>query len=126
MTGIVSSSLARLTQVALAGQMFALCLLWQIQMRQMWPPPSSNIPCLMAMRNTLSIAPEGKFPVRLGPVAGSTEYIDLWSTLDVGVDRRAPLADLYPADVIASIASGLESPSRWGVAEGQLACLHHQ
>ena len=71
--------------------------------------------------NTLSIAPEGKFPVRLGPVAGSTEYVDLWSTLDVGVDRKAPLADLYPADVIASIASGLETPSRWGVAEGQLA-----
>lgn len=71
--------------------------------------------------NTLSIAPEGKFPVRMGPTAGSTEYVDLWSTLPVGVDRKAPLADLYPADVIASIASGLETPSRWGVAEGQLS-----
>ena len=71
--------------------------------------------------STLSIAPEGKFPVRLGSEAGSTEYVDLWSTLPVGVDRKAPLADLYPADVIAAIASGLETPSRWGVTEGQLA-----
>ena len=71
--------------------------------------------------STLSIAPEGKFPVRLGPEAGSTEYVDLWATLPVGVDRKAPLADLYPADVIASIASGLENSNRWGVAEGQLA-----
>ena len=39
---------------------------------------------------TLSIAPEGKFPVRPGATAGSTEYVDLWSTLDVGIDRRAP------------------------------------
>ena len=30
---------------------------------------------------TLSIAPEGKFPVRPGATAGSTEYVDLWSTL---------------------------------------------
>ena len=70
---------------------------------------------------TLSIAPEGKFPVRPGATAGSTEYVDLWSTLDVGIDRRAPLADLYPADVIASIAAGLETATRWGVTEGQLA-----
>lgn len=70
---------------------------------------------------TLSIAPEGKFPVRPGATAGSTEFVDLWSTLPVGVDRKAPLADLYPADVIESIAAGLETASRWGVTEGQLA-----
>lgn len=70
---------------------------------------------------TLSIAPEGKFPVRPGATPGSTEFVDLWSTLPVGVDRKAPLADLYPADVIESIAAGLETASRWGVTEGQLA-----
>ena len=59
--------------------------------------------------------------MRPGATAGSTEYVDLWSTLDVGIDRRAPLADLYPADVIASIAAGLETATRWGVTEGQLA-----
>ena len=70
---------------------------------------------------TLSIAPEGKFPVRPGATAGSTEYVDLWSTLDVGIDRRAPLSELYSAETIASIASGLETATRWGVTEGQLA-----
>ena len=70
---------------------------------------------------TLSIAPEGKFPVRPGRSAGSTEFVDLWATLDVGVDRKAPLADLYSAETIASIAAGLDTATRWGVTEGQLA-----
>jgi len=70
--------------------------------------------------NTLSIAPEGKFPVRNGNADNATAYIDGWASLDVGVDRRAPLADLYPADVISNIVSGLDVGQRWGVAEGQL------
>ncbi len=70
---------------------------------------------------TLSIAPEGKFPVRRGDVKNPELYLDAWSKLPVGVDRKAPLADLYPAKVISSIAAGLETASRWGVREGQLA-----
>ena len=70
---------------------------------------------------TLSIAPEGKFPVRRGDAKNPELYLDAWSKLPVGVDRKAPLADLYPAKVISSIAAGLETASRWGVREGQLA-----
>ncbi|MEM1286664.1 MAG: extracellular solute-binding protein [Pseudomonadota bacterium] len=70
---------------------------------------------------TLSIAPEGKFPVRRGTEDNPTAFIDAWSQLDVGVDRRAPLSDLYPADVISEIVAGLETADRWGVVEGQLA-----
>ena len=70
---------------------------------------------------TLSIAPEGKFPVRRGDAKNPEIYLDAWSKLPVGVDRKAPLADLYPAKVISSIAAGLETASRWGVREGQLA-----
>ena len=70
---------------------------------------------------TLSIAPEGKFPVRRGTEDDPTAFIDAWSQLDVGVDRRAPLSELYPADVIAEIVAGLETADRWGVEEGQLA-----
>ena len=36
------------------------------------------------------------------------------------MDRRAPLSDLYPADVISNIVAGLDVGQRWGVAEGQL------
>jgi multiple sugar transport system substrate-binding protein len=70
--------------------------------------------------DTLAIAPEGKFPSRNGTSSNPTEYIDGWSKLDVGVDRRAPLSDLYPADVISSIVEGLDVAQRWGVSEGQL------
>jgi len=70
---------------------------------------------------TLSIAPEGKFPVRRGDSKNPGLYLDAWSKLPVGVDRKAPLADLYPAEVISSVAAGLETANRWGVREGQLA-----
>lgn len=70
--------------------------------------------------DTLAIAPEGKFPIRNGTADNPTAYIDGWSKLDVGVDRRAPLSELYPADVIANIVSGLDVGQRWGVSEGQL------
>jgi multiple sugar transport system substrate-binding protein len=70
---------------------------------------------------TLSIAPEGKFPVRRGTADNPTQFADLWATLDVGVDRKAPLGDLYDADMIAEIVGGLDVAQRWGVADGQLA-----
>jgi len=70
---------------------------------------------------TLSIAPEGKFPVRRGDEGNPDKYVDLWSTLPVGVDRKAPLTELYPPEVIDSIVAGLDSAQRWGVEEGQLS-----
>ncbi|MEM9317936.1 MAG: extracellular solute-binding protein [Pseudomonadota bacterium] len=70
---------------------------------------------------TLAIAPEGKFPVRNGTAENPTEYADAWATLDVGIDRRAPLGDLYDPAMIEEIVAGLDVAQRWGVAEGQLA-----
>jgi multiple sugar transport system substrate-binding protein len=70
---------------------------------------------------TLAIAPEGKFPVRRGTAENPTEFVDLWATLDVGIDRRAPLGDLYEASMIDEIVGGLDVAQRWGVAEGQLS-----
>ncbi len=69
----------------------------------------------------LSQAPEGKFPVRKGPSAGSNDYEAAWASLDVGVDRKAPLADIYPQQVIDDIVAGLSVGDRWGVDTGQLA-----
>lgn len=68
----------------------------------------------------LGMAPEGKFPVRRGPSAGSTEYEELWSGLPTGVDRKEPLGDIYPDAVISDIVAGLSVGDRWGVADGQL------
>ena len=70
---------------------------------------------------TLSIAPEGKFPVRRGEPFDTAKYINAWSKLTVGVDRKAPLSDLYDANTIRRIVSGLETADRWGVKEGQLS-----
>ncbi len=70
---------------------------------------------------TLSIAPEGKFPVRRGTPNDPEKFLNIWAELPVGVDRKAPLSDLYSADVIANIVSGLETANRWGVTEGQLS-----
>ncbi|GAB5510694.1 MAG: extracellular solute-binding protein [Hyphomicrobiales bacterium] len=71
--------------------------------------------------STLAIAPEGKFPVRRGTAANPTEFAELWATLDVGVDRRAPLGELYDAAMIDEIVGGLDVAQRWGVADGQLS-----
>ncbi len=70
---------------------------------------------------TLSIAPEGKFPVRRGTAAEPAKFSEAWSKLPVGVDRKAPLSDLYEASMIDEIVGGLDTAKRWGVSEGQLA-----
>ena len=70
---------------------------------------------------TLSIAPEGKFPVRSGTADEPDKFTMAWSNLEVGVDRKAPLKDLYEASVIADIVGGLAVAQRWGVDEGQLS-----
>ncbi|MBP0485060.1 ABC transporter substrate-binding protein [Sagittula salina] len=71
--------------------------------------------------DTLSIAPEGKFPVRRGTADTPNEFVEAWATLPVGVDRKAPLGDLYAQDMIDEIVGGLDTAQRWGVEEGQLA-----
>jgi len=70
---------------------------------------------------TLSIAPEGKFPVRRGTADNPTAFQEAWAALPVGVDRKAPLGDLYAQEMIDEIVGGLDVAQRWGVAEGQLA-----
>ncbi|MEN0001645.1 MAG: extracellular solute-binding protein [Pseudomonadota bacterium] len=70
---------------------------------------------------TLSIAPEGKFPVRRGTADDPDKFSQAWAALPVGVDRKAPLGDLYAQEMIDEIVGGLDVAQRWGVAEGQLS-----
>ena len=70
---------------------------------------------------TLAIAPEGKFPVRRGNGDNPNAFTEAWAELEVGVDRRAPLGELYAQEMIDEIVGGLDVAQRWGVAEGQLA-----
>lgn len=68
----------------------------------------------------LRVAPEGKFPVRRGTAGDPEKFVDEWASLPVGVDRKAPLADIYPQEVINNIVAGLSTGTRWGLAEGEL------
>ncbi|QHQ36948.1 ABC transporter substrate-binding protein [Algicella marina] len=70
---------------------------------------------------TLSIAPEGKFPVRRGTADAPGKFSEEWAKLPVGVDRKAPLSDLYDPAMIDEIVAGLDTAQRWGVTDGQLA-----
>ncbi|AJE48884.1 family 1 extracellular solute-binding protein [Celeribacter indicus] len=70
---------------------------------------------------TLSIAPEGMFPVRRGTADEPEIFAQEWAALPVGVDRQAPLGDLYAQEMIDEIVGGLDAARRWGVEEGQLA-----
>lgn len=71
--------------------------------------------------STLAIAPEGKFPVRRGTSEDPNKFVKAWSQLPVGIDRKAPLGDLYAEETINRIVAGLETANRWGVKEGQLS-----
>src|SRR4029453_4892295 len=46
----------------------------------------------------LAITPEGRFPARSGTKDNPEEYKQAWSKMEVGVDSKAPLSELYPPE----------------------------
>ena len=64
----------------------------------------------------LSMAPEGKFPLR-------PQFVEGWKHLEIGVDRRSKISDLYSDEVINSIIAGVGSFDRWGFGAGKGACV---
>jgi multiple sugar transport system substrate-binding protein len=71
----------------------------------------------------LSVAPEGKFPMRHGTADEPNKYIDGWKGLETGVDRKAPLSDFYSSETINELIAGSNNFTRWGFAEGQGALV---
>lgn len=67
----------------------------------------------------LAVAPEGKVPTRSGTKENPKEYAEAWSKLETGVDKKALLSDLYPADVLSAIAASPASFERWGIPQGK-------
>ena len=67
----------------------------------------------------LNQAPEGKFPTRHGTAADPQKFVAGWKTLSTGVDTKAKLSDIYPADVLTQLQSGVDTFTRWGFTEGQ-------
>ena len=67
----------------------------------------------------LALAPEGKFPVRTGTNDQPSKFTDAWNHLQTGVERRRPLADLYPPGVLRVLATSTDTMNRWGFPQGQ-------
>jgi multiple sugar transport system substrate-binding protein len=71
----------------------------------------------------LALAPEGKFPTRLGTAENPTEYADAWGTLPAGVDTKKPLGEVYPKEVVDELTKSTDTMDRWGFAQGQGALV---
>ncbi|MDO5724476.1 MAG: extracellular solute-binding protein [Flaviflexus sp.] len=71
----------------------------------------------------LSMAPEGKFPMRTGTADEPEKYSDAWAQMDTGVDRKAPLGDYYSEDVIDTLTAMGENVNRWALPQGQGSLL---
>jgi multiple sugar transport system substrate-binding protein len=67
----------------------------------------------------LAVTPEGRFPTRTGTKDNPQEYVDAWGKLKAGVDTKAPLSELYPAEVLDALTKSTDSMSRWGFTQGQ-------
>lgn len=67
----------------------------------------------------MGIAPEGKLPVRKGTAEDPEQYVQAWKQLQAGVDKKALLSSIYPAETLTAIATVPNSFERWGIPEGQ-------
>jgi multiple sugar transport system substrate-binding protein len=67
----------------------------------------------------LGFAPEGKFPVRKGTAAEPDKFVTAWEKLKAGVDKKAPLSDLYAPDVITALKNTMSTLNRWALPQGQ-------
>jgi len=67
----------------------------------------------------LALAPEGKFPVRTGTKDQPTTFTDAWNHLETGRDRREPISEIYPPEVLTVLTTSTDTMNRWGFPQGQ-------
>jgi multiple sugar transport system substrate-binding protein len=67
----------------------------------------------------LAVTPEGRFPARSGTKDNPEEYNEAWSKLEVGVDSKAPLSELYGPEVLEALTKSTDTMNRWGFEQGQ-------
>jgi len=66
----------------------------------------------------LSMAPEGKSPMRKGTLEDPERFVNAWTALETGVDTEALLSDFYGQELMTTIVSGAEDYSRMGFDQG--------
>ena len=67
----------------------------------------------------LAVTPEGRFPARAGTKDNPQEYNQAWSKMEVGVDAKAPLSELYGPEVLEALTKSTDTMNRWGFTQGQ-------
>ncbi len=67
----------------------------------------------------LSMAAEGKLPVRKGTGAEPERFVKGWMDLEFGVTTRAKISKYYGMNVVEAIVGGVEGFDRWGFAQGK-------
>ncbi|HIJ58194.1 MAG TPA: extracellular solute-binding protein [Deltaproteobacteria bacterium] len=67
----------------------------------------------------LSMAAEGKLPVRKGTKVRPECFINGWMDLDFGVTTRAKISRFYGLSVAKSMTAGVNGLDRWGLARGK-------
>jgi multiple sugar transport system substrate-binding protein len=71
----------------------------------------------------LSMAAEGKLPVRKGTRNEPDRFVEGWMNLEFGVTTRAKISRFYGMDVVNAIIEGADNYDRWGFAEGKGALV---
>lgn len=66
----------------------------------------------------LGVAPEGKFPMRLGNQDDPEAFVNEWQTLEAGVDTKAPLGEVFGEDIVDQLSEGVNNFTRWGYGQG--------
>lgn len=72
---------------------------------------------------SLAIAPEGKYPTRLGDAQDPSRFADAWRDLEAGVDTQKPLSAIYGEGTLAELEDAVTDMQRWAVPQGQGALL---
>ena len=67
----------------------------------------------------LSMAPEGKLPMRKGTPGSPNSFINGWKELEFGATTKAKISKYYTPETVNSILTGVEGYDRWGFAEGK-------
>ena len=65
----------------------------------------------------LSMAPEGKLPMRKGTRREPNRFTDGWIELEFGGTTRVKISEFYGMDVVKTIADGVDGFDRWGFTE---------
>lgn len=94
---------------------------WVITAESATDPASEFVEYMMndGYEPWIAIAPEGKVPVRAGDGESATRFSDAWTSMEVGVDTKAPLSEFYGEEVLEALTTGPEQLARWAIPQGQ-------